>query len=525
MKLRRIYKVLFALPFTFLIGCSDFLDVNDTPNNPLDVPLNAMLPSALVATGFANANELNRFYSTATDYLYGAAGSPANYDTYVITGGDFGNQWTGELWNGALIQWERIIRKGGELQSPAYVGIAKIMQAYTWSLVTDTWGDIPYSQALKGEESQGSIFRPTLDTQENIYKGGNGVKSLFDLVREGIAELQKPAGQYNPGTDDIVYAGSNANWIRAGYTLMLRMATTISVKEPALATTIINEVITANNMISTNAQNLSIRFGTAVGAQSPIYSYMFVTTFQNDMTVSTRFVNLLQNGTAATADDDPRLPAFVKKGNTSATSGVPTTNYVTFENGFRGTLPAAAQFAKWNTPVTGAQGAGPIRLITNAGRNFMLAEAVIRLGVTVPGETAQSLYWKGIKASFDEVLPLTSTFIAPEAPMTLAQVNAYIGADLASATPIATLTGTPDQQINQIITQKYIAMTGNGLDAWNDIRRTGFPAFTQVEHANAAGEDGKRPVRARYLDAEIARNPNFKDVVKKTNERLWWDAN
>jgi hypothetical protein len=251
---------------------------------------------------------------------------------------------------------------------------------------------------------------------------------------------------------------------------------------------------------------------------------MFVTTFQNDMTVSTRFVTLLQNG-AGTADDDPRLTAFVKKGTTTATSGIPTTNYVTFDNGFRGTLPAAAQFAKWHVGVTGTQGAGPIRLITNAGRCFMLAEAIIRLGVTVPGETAQSLYWKGMKASFDEVLPLTSAFVAPEAPMSSAQVDAYIGASVASPTPIATLAGTPDQMINQIITQKYIAMTGNGLDAWNDIRRTGFPAHTQVEHANAAGEDGKRPLRARYLDAEIARNPNFKDVVKRTNERLWWDAN
>src|SRR5688572_8575593 len=144
MNLRRISKTLFVLPFTLLIGCADFLAVNESPNNPLDVPLNTLLSSALVATGFANANEMNRFYSTVSDYTYGAAGGPASYDIYVITGGDFGNQWTNEIWNGGLIQYQKIIEKGEELGATNYVGVAKIMQAYLWALTTDIWGDIPY---------------------------------------------------------------------------------------------------------------------------------------------------------------------------------------------------------------------------------------------------------------------------------------------------------------------------------------------------------------------------------------------
>jgi hypothetical protein len=511
---RKIYKVVFVLPIAMMAGCADFLDVNDTPNNPLDVPLNAMLPSALAATAFANSNELNRFYSTVTDYTTGIAGSPRNYDTYAITGGDFGNQWTGELWNGALIQWDRVMRKGEELTSPAYVGIAKIMQAYTWALITDTWGDIPYSQALKGDEASGSIFRPTLDTQEDIYKGNSakGIKSLFELTREGITALSQPAGTFNPTTDDIVYGGSTANWRRAGYTLMLRMAMTISTKDPAFATGIINEVIAANNMIAANNQNLSVKFGGVVGSQSPIFSYMFVTTFQNDMTISLRYVNLLK-GLA-----DPRLPVFVKKGTVSATNLAPTPDYVAFENGTLAGGTAPAQFTKWNTGVTGANGVGPIRLATNASRAFMLAEATIRLGVNA-GKTADELYYEGMRAALEE-----AGSVAPiEFPLTAANINTYIGADFASRTAVATLTGTDDNKVNQILTQKYIALSGNGLDAWNDIRRTGMPLHTVPEHAAAAGEDGKRPARARYLDAEIARNPNF--VAKKTNEKLWWDAN
>jgi hypothetical protein len=505
MKLKNISKVSLVLLLVFALGgCADFLDVNKSPNSPEAVPLNTLLPSALIAAGFANANELNRYYSTVSDYLYGATGSPAAYDTYVLTGGDFGNQWTGEIWNGALIQCKKIIEQGTETGAMNYVGVAKITQAYVWALTTDTWGDIPYSQALKGDEG---ITRPELDSQEDIYKGNaaKGVVGLFDLIREGLAALDQPT-TLTMGADDVVYGGNVANWKKAGNTLMLRLAMTISAKDPAFATSVINEVIAKNDFISANNQNFSVKFGTAVGSQSPIYSYMYVTTFQNELIVSSRFLNLLQNGTAVAVDDDPRLPLFLKKGSA-------TTNYVTFENGFRGTLPATNTFTKWGDAVVGANGAGPVRLITNAGRAFMLAEAMLTLGVAVPGQTPQSLYYEGIRASLTE------------AGVSATDMNAYTGATLATATVNATLSGSVADQQNQIITQKYIAMAGNGLDAWNDIRRTGFPLHTQVEHANAAGEDGTRPLRARYPDADIARNPNLREAVKKTNEPVWWDAN
>ncbi len=492
---------MFVLPFTLLLGCSDFLDVNDSPNNPLDVPLPTLLSSALVGTGFANANELNRFASTVSDYTYGAAGGPSAYDVYTLTGGDFGNQWTGEIWNGPLIQYKRIIDKATETEAYAYAGVGKIMQAYMWALTTDIWGDIPYSQALRGTDG---ITRPELDSQEDIYKGNASkeIVGLFDLVRSGIADLGKTSS-LAIGSEDVVYGGNVANWRKAGYTLMLKMAMTISAKEPGLAAQIINEVVAANDYITSNAQNLSVKFGTAVGSQSPIYTYMFVSLFQNDMMVSTRYLNLLEDGANP---DDPRLTLFITK---------PAANYVTFENGFRGALPAVATYSKWGPAITGVNGAGPVRLITNAMRAFMLAEAILTIpGVNAPaGQTAQSLFYEGIRASM------------VEAGVPAGSIDAYIGANLAAATPKATLTGTVANQRDQILTQKYIAMTGNGLEAYNDIRRTGLPSHTIPEHANAAGEDGKRPVRARYPDADIARNPNLGAAVKRTNEKVWWDAN
>jgi hypothetical protein len=128
-------------------------------------------------------------------------------------------------------------------------------------------------------------------------------------------------------------------------------------------------------------------------------------------------------------------------------------------------------------------------------------------------QTAQQYYYEGMRAALTESGVPAGT------------IDTYIGLSATASTPVATLSGTPANMQNQIITQKYIAMTGNGLEAWIDIRRTGLPAHTVTEHNNAAGEDGTRPVRARYPDADIARNPNLGAAVQKTNVKVWWDAN
>jgi hypothetical protein len=91
------------------------------------------------------------------------------------------------------------------------------------------WGDIPYSQALQGETN----LQPQLDKQEDIYKGNQSanIQSLFDLVREGLTDLGATSTT-KPGNDDAIYKGDLAKWRRAGNTLLLKMANTISRKEP-----------------------------------------------------------------------------------------------------------------------------------------------------------------------------------------------------------------------------------------------------------------------------------------------------
>jgi hypothetical protein len=493
MKKPNIFQFAKFLMIPFLLGlgaCKDYLDVNDTPNNPLTVTPPVLLPSALAGTAFANANELNRFASVIVTHMTGAGGGPAAYDIYNIDGGVFGNQWRFEIYGGALVNYQRLIEDSERRGANAYAGIAKIMKAYTFSVATDVWGDVPYSEALKGTEA----LQPRIDKQEDIYKGNAslGIQSLFDLVREGLADLDEST-TFTPGNDDLVYSGNLANWKRAGNTMLLKFAMQISRREPQLAASVINEVLAKgpDSYIVQNTQDLNIKFGASVGSQSPIHTYTNVSLFKDELIVSTRFVNALRTF------NDPRLPVFVTK---------PAADYVTADNGFRGTLPAPATWSRFNAYVTGVNGEGPVRLITNFQRAFILAEAALTLPGINSTRTAQEYYTEGITASM-QLAGLSND-----------QITAYLTAN----PQVATLSGSTQQQLEQIITQKWIAWFGNGLEAWNDWRRTGYPMLAPSQ--NAVGIDGTRPVRAQYIEQELSRNPNFPNPGPLSNERLWWDV-
>ncbi len=474
-------------------GCEDYLDVNETPNNPLAAPPSVLLPSVLAGAAFANANELNRFATTVVQYNYGAGGGPAGYDVYNIDGTDFNNQWEGEIYGGALINARECIKSAREINGNAYIGISKIVQAYTFALTTDFWGDIPYSEALLGDSS---IIQPDLDPQELIYLGGQtedgrAVQSLFDLTKEGLADLALPNEEdVLPGADDIVYGGNLGFWTRAGNSLLLKLAMQLSAADPARAQQEIEAVLSQGDVyINDNEQDLAVNFGGSVGSQSPIHTYTNVSLFQNELALSSRFQARLEGL------NDPRLPLFYTQ-----TEG----EYVSFENGFRGSLPPPETYSQYNAYVTGANGEGPVRLLTNFQTKFILAEAALRYGLTQAG-TAQELYQAGIRASMQLAGVATD------------QIDAYFAANPG----VVTLSGGEDNQLAQIIEQKYIAFTGYGYEPWNDFRRTGLPEFPLS--LNADGIDGTIPLRVLYTAETITNNENVPSTPPNTNEPVWWD--
>ncbi|ALW84914.1 hypothetical protein AUC43_07305 [Hymenobacter sedentarius] len=504
---------------TFSCNRDKFLDVNTSPNSPAVVTMPLLFTSTVVYSGFVATNDLGRAAALFVQHKAGTGNQMADYDRYNIRG-SFDNQWNLELYGGTLINSQTLIDLAATKSSPAYGGIAKLLKAYNFSIATDLYGDVPYSQALKGRENQ----HPRYDKQEDIYKGNSalGIQSLIDLVKEGLADLDKPSTLKPGTTDDPVYgktANNIAQWKKMGNMLLLKFANTISKKEPALATSLINQA--AAGAFTSNADDFEVPFGSASGNQNPLYSFNYVNRPLDQM-LSQRLLDSMR------VVNDPRLPIYftptptptatVNPTGTVTTlpgplvNGVPTPTFLTFtgyQNGGTAsglTIPAIGNRSRYNIYIRGNSGEAPARLLTNFQRLFILAESALTLpGVTVAG-TAQSLYQDAIRAS------MTKTGI------TDAAVTAYFAAN----PNVATLRGTTEQKRNQIITQKWIAWVGNGIEAYNDYRRTGYPKLAPV--LNPAGDDGILPQRFALPLSELTANAGAEgqDVNIRTSVPVWW---
>jgi len=489
-------------------SCKDYLGNNLDPNNPQVVPPGAILTNLEAHTAFVTTNTIGRVSELFMQHYAGVAGQPASYDTYAIRG-EFDNEWQFDLYAGSLADAQNIITNGAQ-NGPAYTGIAKLIKAYNFAFVTDVWGDVPYSQALQGS----AILQPRFDKQEDIYKGNTAlnIQSLFDLVRDGLKDLDQPAGTTIPtSADDLIYGGRLANWRKFGNTLLLKFALQISKKDPTLATAVIKEVLAKGsaNYISDNADDFQLTFGTSVGNQNPFYSFngpanngSLATPLGNrplEQMASRRFIDSLN------LRNDPRLPQFYTTSPTNAAAVTTAFGIFTgYNNGSNAGIPAAANRSRYNTYIVGTSGEAPVRMLTNFQTKFILAEAALALN---SGENAQTRFTEAITASMTKAGVPTAT------------ITAYLANPVNQ--PYVTLSGSIEHQRNQIITQKWIALLGNGYEAWNDYRRTGYPRLAPVD--NPSSDSPVIPQRFFYTLTEISSNSNnVPNPRPNITDRVWW---
>ncbi len=215
MKIKKIFYISFIslLP---ILGCSDWLDVNTDPNNlsELENP-EAVMPVAQV--GIANAlmgwhmGFSGGFWSqywtqdhTSSQFKY--------LDEYDETSFDIAYT---NLLPSALNDL-KAIRDNSEEGSGNYL-VAEALSIYAWQVVTDTWGDIPYFDALKGDEGE---FHPAFDAQEEIY---NDLMARVDALMEMDFSGELISEQY-----DFIYGGDLASWIAFTRSLKLKLMLRLS---------------------------------------------------------------------------------------------------------------------------------------------------------------------------------------------------------------------------------------------------------------------------------------------------------
>jgi hypothetical protein len=464
------------------LSCSkSYLDINTDPNNPTDVPAKTLLPTTTMGMAFANSNELGKVAAHLMQYSAGVSGNAYSYDQYIIASLD--NQWKDEVYGGTLNNLQILIDKT-QASSPAYSGIAKLEKAYLISLATDLWGDIPYMQAGQGLK----YVTPVFDAQKDIYLGNaaKGVTSLFNLVRSGLSDLASPS-ILTPSTDDIIFKGDLTKWTRFGNSLLLKFA--LQVSNPAIDTTksVINAILNSSApFINSSTYDFIVPYTTA----NPNAYYMqdFGGSIPGTQMLSNSFLALMRN-----QKDSLRLSKYFTK---------PAANFIGYDNGSPFAAPTSSTRSLYGSFIVGTAGEAPVRLLTSYQISFLLAEATLLYGVA--GDP-NAYYQAGIKASMKA------------AGLADADINSYF----TNNPTIVSLTGTTSNKLNQIITQKYIALIGNAIESYNDYRRTGFPVLSAP--LTTGGDDPTTlPKRFPYTISETNGNPNQPNPRPLTNVKVWW---
>ena len=531
-------------------GCKDFYKVNVDPLAPSRAELFSLLPVTQVAmaTGLGNSPSGMSQYTMA---LMQQLSNARSIGTFQQGSDPFGNEWS-VLYSRMLINNEQIISQGTREQSWTYVGIAQIQKAFVFSQMVDIWGSIPYSQALQGA----TIPTPRFDRDEDIYNGAPGIQSLFALLDEGIANLDKPAPVVNPAAADLMYGGNKQKWARLGRSLKLKLYNQI--RKTRDVTAQVTPLLAAGADLLAEGEDFELKYGTSINPDNRNLGYIadygnsgrenrINHNFYLDMRASRGYVNPATN---ATLGPDPRLPYYfynqVPAGSTTTGQDFVLDNFVSVRFGSTGplanTVGANVITLPGLYPVGGrfddglgglavpASGKGVVaqRLHTYFSRKY--TEAELQLTVLNNNTAATTALREGLVASFNKVNTIAQVDGSPA--MSPGRVTEYIDAATAAFNrPGASL----DDKLEVLMYEKYVASFGYGVDMYTDFRRTYHPRIKVPGNADPARgilddndpitqSNGPFPRRLFYSLTDLLVNPNGpKTQANSVTDRIFWD--
>ena len=475
MKIRHIYILISGALLLTAASCKKALDEsNVNPNASETAQSDYLLTAAIKATSDTYWGTTNNLGSTLLFVQHWAKIQYTDPDRYIFTNASFQDLWSIDYAKG-VINLNQIIKQADAASTPNYKGVALVLRSWLFTQLTDVYGDIPYSQA--GNIDQ--YLLPKYDTQRDVYLG-----VLADL--KTAQDALDPNGKAIAG--DILYGNSIASWKKFANSLRLRIALRIADREPELARQTIAAIQTeGGSYISANSETAQLNYKASPN-QNPI-SNLFDTR-PDEYRVSKTIIDQL------TALNDPRLPVYAQK-------SVATQLYIGAPNGLSANLPGKDQVSKIGSYFSAPT--APAVIISYAEVLFDRAEAAAR-GLT--GEDPAALYNQAVEAS-------------------LLQYGI-------SASDIAAYKATPAVQYDaanykkSIGNQKWIALFGQGLEAFTEWRRLDYPVLAP---AVAGALNGQIPVRFIYPGTEQSLNPDgYKAAVTHQGAdalttKLWFDVN
>lgn len=448
--------------------------VNDDPNSPTRVDASYLLPNAITgAVGLTLGTNLHMDLTALWAQQY--AESQYNIeDRYDLADSKVQGIWNG-YYSGPLEDLHQIIRQGQESGRPNVTAVGTILQTWTMSVVTDLWGDVPYSEALRGVE-EGGTTTPVFDSQQAIYD------SMFANLAAAPSMMDAGGAVIEAG--DLIYQGDLGKWTRFANSLRMRLAMRLSRVDAARAAQQFAAAHAAGGFAS-NADNAQLDY---VGDGTWDYPINIYEKDRDDHAISATLVDTLK------ALADPRLPLYAKANVYGTYAGMP--------NGYDDVPFRHDSVSRIGAPFTDA--ATPAVIMSYAEVLFLEAEAA-ELGWIA--ENPAELYTRAITANMEwnGISPSEIASYLAQAAVT------YAGGSVG---------------LRQIAVQKWIALYGNGPEAYAEWRRTGFPNLVAGPDAI---NNGLIPVRLPYPSVERALNgAHLEQAVANQggatlNDALWWD--
>jgi hypothetical protein len=480
--------ILILSVFTLILSCSDDITgLNEDTKNPTIVPAEFLFTNAqkalvdqMVNTS-VNTNVFRLFVQQWTETTYT---DESNYDITTRTIPD--NHWT--------IIYRDVLKDLKEskkvLETEVYVGspqeiadqnivrenkkaVIDIMIAYCYSILVDTFGDVPYTEALDIE----TYPNPKYDDAETIYR------DLITKLTAAVGSMNESYASF--GGADLIYGGNVTNWKKFANSLRLKLAINMDDVDHAYATLEATAAVTAG-VITDNADNAALKYLSVQPNTNPLYVDI-VASGRDDFVPTSTIINKMNTL------NDPRRSAFFTEKNGGYIGGTP------------GDGNTFANFSHIGSVLLDPTFEG--LLMDYAEVEFLLAEAAAR-NIAVGG-TAETHYTNAIQASLDywNVSPL-------DAAVYLAQPSVLY----------TTAAGTWQQKIGE---QAYLGLYNRGFEAWTSYRRLDFPLLTAPVDAEIA----EVPKRYTYPAAEQTLNSSNNSAAAAAiggdlmTTKLFWDVN
>ena len=385
------------------------------------------------------------------------------------------------------------------------VNMAKILQSYAFLVLTDTYGDIPYTEAGKGYTDQ--MVYPKYDKQQAVYAG------IIKDVSDAVAALDAAKTRE---TADVLFGGDVAKWKKFGNSLLLRVGMRLSKVDATQAQSLVAKAV-AGGVITSNADNVIIRhdanylnsIGQLLNATeannfylaAPFVDYLKKTNDPRLKSIAVRYVGATSGTqqTAAKAVIDPAVQIGMPFGydNSSISGPVKSLGLASFYDF------SQADRTRMNKTTARAY------LLTASQTNLLIAEAITKGWVS---GNAKDYFDAGVKAHMDQVSEMDANSV-----VSTVAADAYLAANPFSAT-------TALEQIN---TQYWISSFLNGPEAFANFRRSGFPKLAPNPFPGKAIK-GDFINRLTYPNSEISVNSvNVKGAIANQgaddlDTKVWW---